>query len=738
VAHEDPLLYSVEVGGATYPVRTVEGEESLSRPYRFSIAFHVQPDDGFDPDAVIGADATLVLTREAPLRRIACVVTRASRVATRTGNAGAGQVKLVLEARLATARFRVDIRIFRDKTAPEIVAEVIAAHGIAVERRLTSSYVKRPYCVQMRESDLDFAARLLEDEGIFYVVDDDGRMVLGDHASAYLEGPGELWFAHDSGLHGQRDAVYHVGWAGQATAGKVSLRDFNPEKPRLDMDVSAKGPTAWGPEWYDYPGEYEVPALGQIKANLRAEALTCQKRRLAGRSSCARLAAGELFSLFDAPAGVDDGEYVVTRLKHQWVREASAFSLAFEALPSAMVFRPPVTTFVPTLPSPLTGFVTGPAGADIHTDPWGRVKVHFPWDRLQPKDETCSHWIPVLQDNTGRSSAMPRIGWEVLCQYLEGDPDRPVILGRVFNAADPFTEELPTRKMRITLQSLSSPRSGADTGYNMIRFDDLAGAQTIDVHAERDQNIVVANDQDEKIDAVESRTVKGNEAVRIGASETIDVTVDAIAKVDSNQTVSIGGDRTATVTGRHTENVKLDHQLTIGGDHDRDVHVDDNLAVNHDLTEIISGSVLEISTKSNVSAAGKTSVLFAGGSIMEIAKLGKSEGTEEDRTERVSGLSFSSADEKHAARGEVSRTTTVAGGYLVSALDEILLAGLQKLHISATDLTFTAPSITLKVGETEIHLKSGTGGRIDMKAPQTITIDTQGENSLGATKSSQN
>ncbi len=736
MANEEPLRYFLELGGQSHELQTVRGEEALSRPYRFEVTWHVDPADPLDPDAVVGSDATLVLSQGGDLRRIRGVVTRVKRRATRQGNAGAGKVTVVLEPRLATARFRVDIRVFRDKTAPEIVAEVIGAHGVTVVQSLAGSYVRRPYCVQMRESDHDFAARLLEDEGIFHIVDDEGRMILGDLTSAYRAGPGLLLFAHDAGLFGQRDAIHRIGWAGRATAGKVSLRDFNPERPRLNMDVQAKGPTEWGPEWYDYPGEYEVPAQGQIKANLRAEALACQKRRLAGQSTCATLVTGGLFVLGDAPPGVPEGEHVVTRLSHDWDRTKGSFSLSFEALSSSTVYRPPVETHVPVLPNPLTGFVTGPPGADVHPDAWGRVKVHFPWDRLQPKDDGCSHWIPVLQDNTGRSSAIPRVGWEVLCQYLEGDPDRPVILGRVFNAADPFSEDLPLRKTRISLQSLTSPRSeDGQSGYNQIRFEDLAGEEAIDIHAEKDQNIVVANNQDEDIGAAQQRTVKGNEKVTIGAAETIAVTVDSVAKVNGNQTTSIGGSRTASVTGQHTDNVEGDHTITIGGNHTRRMRVDDNLAVAVDLTEDISGLVYEQSGKNNVLTGGKTSELIAGGSIIEIAKLGKSEGTEQDREETVSGALFVAADEKHGSRGEVSRETTVTGSYTALALKEILLAGIDKLCIRAQDITFRAPDITLKVGETELHLKNGT---IDMKAPDEITIDTQQANDLGATGSSQN
>lgn len=738
MANEEPLRYFLELGGQLHELKTVRGEEALSSTYRFELTWHVDPTDPLDPDAVVGSDATLVLSQAGAMRRIQGVVTRVKRMATRQGNAGVGKVTVVLEPRLATARFRVDIRVFRDKTAPEIVAEVIGAHGVPVVHSLAGSYVRRPYCVQMRESDYDFAARLLEDEGIFYILDDEGKMVLGDLTSAYRPGPGVLFFAHDAGLYGQKDAIYQIGWTGRATAGKVSLRDFNPERPRLNMDVSAKGPTAWGPEWYDYPGEYEVPAQGQIKANLRAEALACQKRRLAARSTCPTLATGGLFVLADAPAGVPEGEYVVAKLNHDWDRTKDSFSLVVEALQSSQVYRPPVETYVPVLPNPLTGFVTGPPGADIHTDPWGRVKVHFPWDRLQPKDDSCSHWIPVLQDNTGRSSAMPRIGWEVACQYLEGDPDRPVILGRVFNAADPFPEDLPLRKTRIALQSLTSPRSAdGRTGYNLIRFEDLAGEEAIDIHAEKDQNFVVANNQDENIGAAQQRTVKGNEKVTIGANETIDVTIDSVAKVNGNQTTSIGGDRTANVTGQHTDNVEKDHTLEIGGDHTRKMRVDDNLAVAKDLTEEISGLVYEQSGKNNVLTGGKTSTLIVGGSIFEVAKLNKAEGTEQNREEKVGGVLLVATEEKQGARTEVSRETTVTGSYTVLAQKEILLAGLEKLHIKATDITLRAPDITLKVEDTELHMNDKKK-TIDMYAPSEITIDTQQANDLGATTSSQN
>jgi len=527
-----------------------------------------------------------------------------------------------------------------------------------------------------------------------------------------------------------------IGWADKTRLGKVSWRDINPGRRRLNRDVSAKGPTPWGPEWYDYPGEYELPAQGQAKANLRAEALACIKHRLSGRSTAPGMMTGSLFNLTDAPSGVEDGEYVITKIEHEWDRAKSAFALNFEALSGATVYRPPVESYVPMLRNPLTGFITGPAGADIYTDPGGGIQGNFPRYRRPPKVDNRPHWNPVLQDNTGRSSAMPRTKWEVLCHFLEGDPDRPVVLGRTFNASDPFMEELPIRKTRISLQSLSSPRvEDGRTGYNMIRFDDIAGGQEIMVHAEKDQNIVVANNQDEWVGAVEQRVVQGNEKVSVGANETITVLNHTVAKVDGNQTFSIGGNRQVDASGAYTDSVEGDHTRTIGGWNIGYAREDDKGTVEKNLTEIIGGIVFEQTGKSQNVSGGKTAVLAVGGAIIEIAKKGKAEGTEKKREETVLADLFSMADGKHNVRAEELRQTTVTGSYIVSSLKELLLAGLDKLRVESTDTTLSGTEVTLKVGETEIHLKSG---RIDMKAPKEITFDASGSNNLASTTSSQN
>jgi type VI secretion system secreted protein VgrG len=734
---DQALEYWLELPNDRYAVRVVRGEEALSRPFSFDLTFTVEQTDGLDPAAVIRQEAALVLLRRGEERRITGIVTSITRKATRmTGASGGGEIHVVLEPKLVLLRHRVDIRVFRDKTAPQIVMDVMHGLGVDVQSRLRGKYKVRPYCVEFRESDLDFVHRLMEDEGIFYFVDEAGAVVLGDAPQAYDDSVGMLPYKHGAGLDTNLDAISEIGSAGEMTAGRVSLRDWNHEHPRMNMDVTAVGPTLDGAEWYDYPGEYEEPPEGQAKANLRAEALRCLHHRTAGRSFCAGLRPGVLFQVMGTPAGATDGGYAVTRVVHAWTRDEEGFELAFEALPEDVAYRPPVVTHVPVQTNPLTGFVTGPAGADIHTDAWGRVKVHFPWDRLQPKDDNCSHWIPVLQDNTGHSSAMSRTRWEVLCHFLEGDPDRPVVLGRVYNADDQFYSPLPERKMRIALRSLVSPRSEDGlTPANYIQFDDYAGAEGIAVHAQKDQNVVVLNDKREQIDSTETVQIKGNETIKIGANQTIQTKLHMQPDVDGNMARTIGGQHSIGTGSSLTETVDGNHTLTIGGSHKRQMGTSDTMLVEKNLTESVGGVILEASVKTNSVMGEKTSTLLAGGAVLEVSKGNKTDMTGLGKIETIGGLVFKQAGKFMATRTEKLRNTTVGAFFRVDAMKELLVAGIEMLTKKTLSASYEGTQkLTLRVGGTEINMQEG---RIEMNAVETIEITTKAENKQASETSTQ-
>lgn len=730
----EPLVYVLRIAGEAFPVRAVRGFEAISTPFKIELDFALDGGLGAEPEELLKRGAMIEMERGGELvRGVAGVVTEVSASAVIQGGSA---IHVVVEPQLALLRHRVDYRVFRDKTVPEIVEEVLAVVGIRTAAegpsrltlRLAGTYARRPYCVQCRESDLDFVHRLLEDDGIFYYFLEHDGLVLGDHTASPepIAGATILPFRGGRGLDAHDgDAVTAIARRAKASVGKVSLRDFNLERPSLDLGVSAPGPSVGGPEFYDYPGEYADPAEGAQKAQRIAESYACAAATLGGEAVSARLAPGHTFTLEGSPSGVGEGRLLVTRVEHAWTRAARGFSCAFTAIHAETIFRPLRVTPAPRLLNPITGFVTGPAGQDIHTDALGRVKVHFHWDRLAPHDDDCSDWIPVLQDNTGHSVGIPRVGWEVLVHFLEGDPDRPVVLGRMYNAADNFPNALPAGKTKSALKSLSSP---GRNGTNQIELDDLAGQEKVTVLAERNQRIVVANDKTAKVLNDEQIKVVRDERVAVDHNQTATVKGKFSHTIEGSQTRTVGGSRARTVDASETSTVVQNRRLTIGGMHQRKVGTDDVVQAKN-LTESIGAVNLEAFVKTNTTTSGMTGRLTVGGALVEIARETKSESTSKARVETVGGLLFTKAGAGISTKVGKARVVTVGGAMTAQATGPLVLNAGKKVRVNVGSGAFKADSILLKVGETFVLLKAGA---LVINAAKTLTLDIKSANELGS------
>ena len=725
-----PLRYWVDVAGRSFLVREVDGSESLSRPFRFELSFKLVDGPPIEPRAVLREKATIRLVRGGDVRAIDGIVTRAS---TSAVYEGVPETKLVIEPRLSLARFRQDIRVFREKTAPEIILEVLDGLQIKTEVRLAGSYERRPYCVQFRETDLDFVHRMMEDEGIFYYFLPGDLMVIADGSAAYEPLPGvhDVPFRGGFGMDMNEDAIFAVGRRASLAPSKVSLRDFNPDRPSLDMDVSAEVPSPSGTEWYDYPGEYLDPAHGERKARIAAEAIACASNTLAGKSYVGRLFPGCELAVTGAPVGFPDGSYVITALTHKWDLEVSGFDNEFRALPGDVTFRPPRVTHVPEIRNPMTGYVTCPPGDDdIYTDEFGRVKVHFHWDRIQPQDGECSHWIPVLQDNTGNSCAMPRRGWEVIVHFLEGDPDRPVVVGRVYNGEDLFPEFPPREKTKSSLKSHSTP---SRDGTNEIRFEDLKGSEHLWVHAQKDMNVVVANDKLETIKSTEAGSIERDETINIGSNHTLKIGSEGNDKVVNDQKWTVSGDRKREVRGDASSSVAKDRSVTIDGSHNRTVGSTDQVNAEN-LTETVSAMNLEISQKGNSTQGEKGGSLDVGGAIIEIAASDKNETAALSREEIVGGMFFTKAGEEIGIRASEARRTE-ARLMRVTAVEDMTFTAVDEMAVKAGSIEITdRTSATFKVADTTIVMANGV---MTISAPSEITLKVSSTNKQGAKTSTQ-
>jgi type VI secretion system secreted protein VgrG len=381
----------------------------------------------------------------------------------------------------------------------------------------------------------------------------------------------------------------------------------------------------------------------------------------------------------------------------------------------------------------MTGLVTGPAGDsdDIHTDEYGRVTEHFHWDRRLPPDDDCSHWIPTVQDNTGHSIAIPRRDWEMLVHFMEGDPDRPVILGRVYNAEDPMPVPLPTRKFVTSLKSLSTPTRD---GTNEIQVDDESGKEYILIHAERDENIVVANDKTETILLHENSVVRRNESITIGVNHTMQVASDITPHVTGDQTWSTGGNRTRETSEAETASILKNRSVTIGSTHT--LRCDDSSVVTaKDLNEQVGGVVLEMTDKSNATEVGENGTRVVGGAAIEIAQDNKAETATKKRVETISGVVFQKAKGELKIKAGEKRKTKVGLFLSVDAQKQLNLSGAEKLEMeSGTANHQASKTLTLKVQDTSILLKDGL---LKIDAKKTISLEVSGTNNQGSGKSEQ-
>jgi len=392
-----------------------------------------------------------------------------------------------------------DCRIFQEKNVQEIFEDILIESGITSDRfdfRLQGSYEKMDYCVQYRETDLHFISRLAEGEGIFYFFEhdkDSHLLVFADSAGIYkpIEGEKnkdnqvEIEFQPGAGMVGTKETIQTAAQSRQISLGKVSLKDYNFLKPSAKLLRHKDAKTHKEIEQYDYPGDYIADGRGDTLANIRLEEGRTFMDTTEGQSNSPRFIPGFTFKLTEHDLTSFEKEYILTSVSHfgsqpqvleeQAGTEGSSYSNQFIAIPSDVVCRPLRRTPKPIVQGIQTAIVVGPAGEEIYTDDHARVKVQFHWDRVGKKDEKSSCWIRVSQIWAGAgwgAMHIPRIDQEVVVDFLEGDPDKPLITGRVYHGTNTPPYTLPDEKTKSTLRSDTSLGGGS---FNELMMEDKAG-----------------------------------------------------------------------------------------------------------------------------------------------------------------------------------------------------------------------------------------------------------------------
>jgi type VI secretion system secreted protein VgrG len=580
------IAITTPLGADKLLLRSVRGEERISGLFQFFLEMQSE-EKSLDFSKIIGKSATVTM--------------KLGDGTTRYVNGIVGRfVQAGSDAKLATyyaelhpwfwlMTMSADCRIWQNKSVKDIVTGLFTELGFTdYKDSCTGTYNPLEYCVQYNETAFAFVSRLLESAGIFYFfTHEDGKhtLVLGDDASAFADCAGAAKVQYGGyGNWKQQNVVSGCTIEEMVIPGKYAVDDFGFETPSTDLMGSSDSTVATNGSkrrLFEYPGGFTKKDAAEGISKLRLEEKETPQKSLRGESFTPAFTAGGKTTLEKHYRDDVNAAYVLLRVSHAATNEE--YTNSFEAFPATLAYRPPRVTRKPVISGTQTAIVAGKSGEEIWTDKYGRIKVQFHWDQLGKNDENSSCWIRVAQGWAGKSWGqmfLPRIAQEVVVSFLEGDPDRPLITGSVYNAEQTVPYTLPTDQTKSTIKSNVS--KGGE-GFNEIRFEDKKDSEEIFVQAQKDANVTIKNNETRKVGF--DKKDKGNQTIDIYQDRTVTLdqgndklqvkTGNRTLLVDTgNDTYTVAGTRDVKVTKKEThtnedefvQKVTKNYTLTIDGD----------------------------------------------------------------------------------------------------------------------------------------------------------------------------
>jgi type VI secretion system secreted protein VgrG len=569
-----PLRLETPLGKDVLLITGFRGTEAISRPYNFQLDMISEKQDIAATDLVLKPVALTVELRDGSERLIHGRISRFVQLGVRDDLAFYRAEMVPWLWFLSLSR---DCRIFQEMTAVEIIEKIFKDEGFTdYAVRCTGSFPKREYCVQYRESDLNFVSRLMQEEGIFYYFEHEKSkhtLVLANSNNTPKPYPGNASAKMGSSARREEDVVSDVAWENAAFVGKVTLNDYDPLQPSLTLKSELSGDGTG--EIYDYqPVVYTKKGDGDRYARILLEAEEASREVLRGRGTCRYFQSGSKFTLEEHFRADVNKEYLLLEVSHEvttgdyrsWDEVNFDYSVRFQAIPAATAYRPPLTAPRPIMRGAQTALVVGKSGEEIWTDKHGRVKVQFYWDRQGKKDENSSCWIRVSSAWAGKAWGavhLPRMGQEVIVDFLEGDPDRPIITGRVYNAEQTPPYDLPANQTQSGIKSRSSKKGGT-SNFNEIRMEDKKDSELLFIQAEKDKEVNVKNDRTETVGNDEKITIKGNRTEEVGKDEKITIKGGRTEKVTKDEGIQVDGKRTRKVGTSEKIKIGTERQVKVG------------------------------------------------------------------------------------------------------------------------------------------------------------------------------
>jgi type VI secretion system secreted protein VgrG len=710
-------------------LRRMHGVEAMSQPFEWDLDLVSEKVD-VDPDSILGQKISIGFTLPNGKKRF--FTGFVSEFSTGGWLQNYSKYRAIVRPWYWLLTRTADCKIFQELTVPQIFEEVVKQYGFTdYQLKLSGTYQPWEYCVQYRETDFNFLSRLLEQEGIYYFfVHEDGKhtMVLADDPSQHktLDGYDTVPYYAPGGKDTlrERDHLEYWSWTKAVQPGTFATTDFDFEKPRKSLaateSVSRKHQQATY-EIFDYPAELSKLDAGQsdVTAKIRIQELQASYLTAHGHGNAAGLGTGWLFTLDKYPRKDLNIKYLITQSTYTLTADsyepgdtpvADEFTVEIQAIDATTPFRPERRTPKPVVQGAQTAMVVGKAGEEIFTDKYGRVKVQFHWDRYGKQDEKSSCWIRVAQLWAGKTWGgihIPRIGQEVIVSFLEGDPDQPIITGRVYNGDSMPPYALPANATQSGIKSRSS-KGGGDANFNEIRFEDKKGSEQLTIHAEKNQDVTVENDEvvsighdrTETVGHDETITIGNNRTEKVGVNETITIGSNRTETVGSNESITIGSNRsiavgaseTATVAMQRTHSVGINESIQVGAAQEITIGAAQIVTVGATQTVSVGGSQsnsvgqsrsLSVGSDQTVSIGQNASMTIAQDESHTVSGKRQSKISNDD-TLNVGKNLFVTADESVSiTTGDASITMKKDGSIVIKGKD-ISIEGSGKINIKAS------------------------------------------------------
>ncbi len=707
------VRYSFRVDGWRGPpwhVRRVELVEAISEPYRLTVELVVD-EPRLKHDDLLGDVCALELDRKTSTRTVHGVVLSATDLGR---SAGRHHVRLEVGPALALLAQRNDTRAWQDRSAPDILKDVLSAplaelgRTVKLDALRVGDYPRREYCVQFRESDLAFAARLMEEEGISYFFDHSGdaeKLVLVDdnHDFAALQGDTPVAIRETEPDTAAAESVQRFSVGRRMRSSAVAQRNFDWQSPQAPRAAGRPGTDHRGRTREVYEHDDTVyPGDGERVAKLKQERLDVGAHAASGKSNVTGLYPGAWFALQGhARADLDD-KYLVTRVTHRgeapevniMMTQASAgppYANEFEVIPLKVPYRPMKLQAKPKVSGLQTATVTGPPGEEVHCDEHGRIKILPHWDRMSPQDETSSWWVRCAQALAGSGwgfFALPRIGMEVVVDFLDGDPDRPLVVGCVYNGQNQPPYPLPAEKTKTTLKSNSSPGGG---GSNELRFEDQAGAEEVYLHAQMTFNAVVGADMSLSVGGSESDSISANRSTSVGANDS--------TAVGANSSLAVGANISSTAGANHSASAAATQSFSAGASQSLSAGSSQSLS---------AGSSQSLSAGSSQSlSAGSSQSLSAGADQSISVGANRTVTVTGNETVSVTGTQSTSVTGAHSLTTSAASTVDIGAALTHSIGADYTLSITANNTVTAVEYSLTASKITLSGGGSLITMEGG-------------------------------